>query len=99
MLQILDLIFSIVNLLLNLLIVVIIVQVVISWLYAFQIVSTREPIVNTVWRFTNVITNPLVRPIRRIIPPVQGFDFAPMVLLLLIYVIQRILPIILYGFR
>ena len=97
MYQLLLLALEIVNIILNLLIVVIIVQVVISWLFAFEIVTRRNAAVDTIWRFTGVVTEPLLRPIRRIIPPVSGFDFAPMVLLLIIYVIQRLLPMIVLG--
>jgi len=93
--QLLGLALQIIFLILNMLIVVIIVQVVISWLFAFEIVNRRTPVIDTIWRFTGVITEPLLRPIRRIIPPVSGFDFSPMVLLLIIYVIQRLIPMLL----
>ncbi|MES1198427.1 MAG: YggT family protein [Pseudomonadota bacterium] len=93
----LNLALEIVLIILNMLIVVIIVQVVISWLVAFEITSRRNPIIDTIWRFTGVVTEPLLRPIRRIIPPVSGFDFSPMVLLLIIYIIQRLLPMLVLG--
>ncbi|MES1201664.1 MAG: YggT family protein [Pseudomonadota bacterium] len=88
-------VYQVLVVILRLLITIIIVQVVLSWLFAFQIISQRNPLVDTIWRFTRVVTDPLTRPIRRILPPVQGFDFAPMVLLLIIYVIMQLLPMLL----
>ena len=89
--QLLLVLLQIIGLLLNALIVVIVVQVVLSWLFSFQIVSPREPFVGQIWRLTQVITEPLLRPIRRILPPVSGFDFSPAVLLIVVYLIQSYL--------
>ncbi|HVZ98996.1 MAG TPA: YggT family protein [Caulobacterales bacterium] len=94
MFQLLQLIASIIIVILNLLLVVVVVQVVISWLYAFNIIARRNPAIDSIWRFTNVITEPLLRPIRRLIPPVSGVDFAPMVLMLIIFVLRGLVPII-----
>src|SRR5881394_3173210 len=96
--SILGLLLTILFYIIDLLIVVIIVQVVLSWLISFQVVSAQNQFVSTVWRLTRVITDPLLKPIRRIMPPVQGFDFSPMVLLLILYLIQNLLPRLLYGF-
>ena len=97
MYQLLALLVEILNVIINLVIVVLIVQVVISWLVSFELVSRRNQAVDTIWRFANVVTDPLLKPIRRIVPPVSGFDFSPMVLLLILYVIQRMLPVLLLG--
>ena len=40
------------------------------------------------------ITDPLLRPARRIIPPLGGLDFSPILVILAIGVVQRILPAI-----
>ena len=75
----------------NLLIFVLIVQAVLSWLIAFELVSRRNQFIETIWRLTNALTNPMLRPIRRFVPPVSNVDLSPMVLLLLLYVLQRVL--------
>ncbi len=82
---------------LNLVIVVLIVQAVLSWLVAFEMISRRSPVVDTLWRFTTAVTEPLLRPFRRFIPPVAGVDLSPMVLILIIIAVQRLLPLILLG--
>src|SRR5262249_3027462 len=91
----------VIGFILNALIIVILVQVVLSWLISFQIVGRYNPIVDSLWRMTNVILNPLLRPIRRIIPALPGFDLAPMVLRMIIYILQlaipRIVAAVFYG--
>ncbi|MGE0119522.1 MAG: YggT family protein [Dongiaceae bacterium] len=65
-------------------IILLIAQVILSWLVAFNVVNTRHPFVNTVGRFLYQITEPALRPIRRIIPAFGGIDISPLVLALLL---------------
>jgi YggT family protein len=88
---------EIILIILNLLVIVLIVNVVLSWLYAFQMITRSSPLVDAIWRFTNAICDPLLRPIRRIIPTVAGVDLSPMVLILIIIFLQRIIPPLLMG--
>ncbi|HTJ64060.1 MAG TPA: YggT family protein [Alphaproteobacteria bacterium] len=67
----------------------IIISVVASWLVAFGVVNTRNPTVYRILDMLNRATEPLYRPFRRIIPPMGGLDLAPMILILVIYIIQR----------
>jgi YggT family protein len=80
--------FELIRAVLGLISVVLIVHVVISWLYAFDVVSRRNAFVDSVWRFTTAITNPMLRPLRRLIPPVAGVDLSVLVLLLAIYLVR-----------
>lgn len=65
-------------------IILLIAQVILSWLVAFNVVNTRNPFVNSVGRFLYQITEPALRPIRRIIPSFGGIDISPLVLALLL---------------
>jgi YggT family protein len=65
-------------------IILLIAQVILSWLVAFNVVNTRNPFVNSVGRFLYQITEPLLRPIRRIIPSFGGIDISPLVAALLL---------------
>jgi YggT family protein len=65
-------------------IILLIAQVILSWLVAFNVVNTRNPFVNTVGRFLYQVTEPALRPIRRIIPSFGGIDISPLVLALLL---------------
>lgn len=75
-------IFNVADALLGLLIAVLVVYVVISWLYAFDVVSRRNAFVGTVWQFTSRVSDPLLRPLRRLIPPIAGVDLSVLLLLL-----------------
>lgn len=74
--------FSLIDALIGLVIVVLIVFVVISWLYAFDVVSRRNGFVYSVYEFCRRLTDPVLRPLRRLIPPIAGVDLSVLVLLL-----------------
>lgn len=82
------LIVYIIHPLLNLLWIVVLVSVILSWLISFNVVNAHNQFVATIWRVTSAITEPLLSPIRRILPPLGGMDFSPIVLLLLIGFVQ-----------
>jgi YggT family protein len=71
--------------------IVIVVQIVLSWLVAFNIVNTYSPFVRGLLRGLDKMTEPLYRPIRRLLPDFGGVDFSPMVIFLVIALLQRIL--------
>lgn len=48
-----------------------------------------------VMRFLIDITEPLLAPIRRYVPPVGGLDFSPMVALLLVWAVEQVIRAIL----
>lgn len=75
----------------QLIIIVLIVNAVLSWLMAFEIVSRRNAFVNQLWGATQRLTDPLLRPIRRVIPPIGGLDLSPIVLILGLLFLERIL--------
>lgn len=80
--------FDIVLLLLNILSIVVIVQVILSWLVAFNVVNLHQPFVRALYTGMDRITEPLYRPIRRLMPDFGGIDFSPIVLILLIRVVM-----------
>jgi YggT family protein len=81
---------EIVSLLLNVLWWIIIVQAVLSWLVAFNIINTSSDFVRSVLVALDRLTEPLYRPIRRILPDFGALDLSPMVVLLIIIILQRI---------
>jgi len=82
--------FDIVLFLLRLLSIVVIVQVVLSWLVAFNVVNLQQPFVRALYTGMDRMTEPLYRPIRKILPDFGGLDFSPIVLLLLIQVVSML---------
>ena len=83
-------ILQIVQLLLNVLWWVIVVQAILSWLIAFNVINTYSDFVRTVWNALQRITEPLYRPIRRILPDFGALDLSPMVVLLIVYILSNI---------
>jgi YggT family protein len=85
--------YQIIYTILGLLLVVLVIHVVISWLYAFGIVGRNNEFVNAIWRFTTALTDPVLRPLRRLIPPIAGVDLSVLVLMLAIILIRdSVLP-------
>ncbi len=71
------------NLLFTVLYFAILVRILLSWIPMSQD--------NAIIRLLNQITEPILAPARRIIPPMGGIDFSPMIVLLLLYMVQRLL--------
>ncbi len=69
----------------------VIVQVVLSWLVAFNVVNTQNRFVYMVGDFLYRITEPALRPIRRLLPAMGGLDLSPVVLILGLYFLQILL--------
>jgi YggT family protein len=55
---------------------------VLSWLIAFNVVNTRNPVVHSIADFLYRITEPALRPIRSILPNLGGIDISPVILIL-----------------
>ncbi|MEZ5996598.1 MAG: YggT family protein [Hyphomonadaceae bacterium] len=87
-----SILFRLIDTLLGLVVVVLIVYVVISWLYAFDIVGRRNAFVHSVYEFCRRLTDPILRPLRRLIPPIAGVDLSVLVLLLGIQLLREMLP-------
>jgi YggT family protein len=68
-----------------------IASAVLSWLIAFNVVNTRNQFVAMVWDFLYRITEPALRPIRSILPNLGGIDISPVILILIIFFIQRLI--------
>ena len=94
MLAILD----IVMIVLNLYIWLLIASAILSWLIAFNVVNTRNQFVSAVWEFLYRITEPLLTPIRRVIPNFGGIDISPIVLILIIILIERVIVRYIYPY-
>ncbi|MDO8290883.1 MAG: YggT family protein [Parvibaculum sp.] len=70
---------------------VIIIGAVLSWLIAFEVINTRNRFVFTVVDIINRVTEPVLAPLRRILPDLGGIDISPVVLLLLLFFVQNLL--------
>ncbi len=82
--------------LLNAYIYIIIAAVIVSWLIAFNVINTRNQIVAMIVDFLYRVTEPVFRPIRQLMPNLGGIDFSPLIVLLIIYVIERSIELYIY---
>ena len=77
---------------------VIIAAAILSWLLAFDVVNFRNDLVRSVWNFINALTEPLLRPIRSILPNLGGIDVSPIILLLLLFLVEDIIQRYVYPY-
>ena len=83
--------FQVIQLALQLYVYFLIANAIFSWLYAFNVINSRNPFVESIGRFLYNITEPPLRPIRRVMPNLGGIDISPIILILIIYFLQMIL--------
>ncbi|WP_342236469.1 YggT family protein [Inquilinus sp. OTU3971] len=88
---VIDPIFRIIDIVLQMYVWVVIAAAILSWLVAFNVVNTRNQVVYQIGNALYRLTEPALRPIRRILPNLGGIDISPVVLLLLIYFLQMVL--------
>jgi YggT family protein len=74
----------------------VIAWVILSWLIAFNVVNTRNPLVASISEFLYRITEPALRPIRQRLPNLGGIDISPIVLFLIIILIKHIIAYYIY---
>ena len=67
---------------------IIIVQAILSWLIAFNVINTSNDVIRSIWIALDKLTEPLYRPIRRIMPDLGALDLSPMVVLIIIMILQ-----------
>jgi len=85
---------SMINYLVNIIVIVVIVQFVLGLLISFNVVNMHNNAVAAIWKALNAILEPMLRPIRKIMPDTGAIDFSPMVLIIGLTILQKIL----YGF-
>jgi YggT family protein len=68
-----------------------IASAVFSWLYAFNVVNSRNQFVGTIGNFLFRITEPVLAPVRRFLPDLGGIDISPIIVLLIIFFIRQFL--------
>ncbi|KXG85680.1 hypothetical protein ATO67_06400 [Agrobacterium bohemicum] len=83
--------FQTIDLALNLYTWVLIISAIFSWLYAFNVINSSNQFVGAIGSFLYNVTEPALRPIRRILPNLGGIDISPIILLLLIFFIRSLM--------
>ena len=89
--------FEIVGYLVNIIVMLVIVQFVMSLLISFNVVNMQNDFVNAIWRAINALLDPIMQPIRRIMPNTGAIDFSPLVLIIGLQVLQIVLKNLAYS--
>jgi YggT family protein len=82
---------QILYILLNVVWWIIVVQAILSWLIAFNVINTHNDFVRSVWQALEKMTEPLYRPIRKVMPDFGALDLSPMVVLLILYILMNVI--------
>jgi len=75
---------------------VLIAAAILSWLIAFNVINTRNQFVSAVAEFLYRITEPVLRPIRSLLPGLGGLDISPVIVILIIMFLQRVIAYYVY---
>jgi len=70
---------------------IVIIMIIMSWLFAFNVINGSNQVVATIWKLVDGLTDPLLRPIRKIVPNISGLDLSPIILFVIIFFIEMLL--------
>ena len=87
---------DIVLIILDLYVWLLIASAILSWLIAFNVVNTRNQFVSAIAEFLFRITEPVLAPIRRMLPSLGGLDISPIILILIIMFLQKVIVYYIY---
>ena len=85
-----DLLIRLIDILYNLFVLLVLLQAILSYFLEYYH-PTRQ--------FLDRIVGPLLNPIRRVVPPVGGFDISPLILVFLLWVLRGALLNLLFALR
>lgn len=80
--------FYLIDTVIHLYIWALIIYAVMSWLVAFNVINFHNQFVRTVLDILYRITEPLLRPIRKVVPLINGIDLSPIILILILQVVR-----------
>jgi len=75
---------------------VIIIVAIMSWLIAFNVINMYNDLVRSIWNALNALTEPVLRPIRSVLPDLGGIDISPVILLLLLFLVEDVIQRYIY---
>ena len=77
--------------LINIVFFLVLIQLIMGLLIQFEVLNRRQPLVAQIYNGVSSLLDPLLAPIRRILPPTGGLDFSPLVLLIGLQLLQTLL--------
>jgi len=70
----------------------VIISIVLTWLVQFNVINTSNRLVYQIGDFLYRITEPVLRPIRQVIPSVGGIDLSPLIVILILGFLKQFIP-------
>ncbi len=67
---------------------IVIAAVIVSWLTAFNVINQYNQFVRTLLRILIALTEPVFRPIRKVVPAIAGLDLSPIIVFVIIWFLQ-----------
>ncbi|MEM1409786.1 MAG: YggT family protein [Pseudomonadota bacterium] len=58
---------------------VLIITIIMSWLLSFGVINQYNQVVSAIWQICTALTEPVLRPIRNILPSMGGLDLSPLI--------------------
>lgn len=77
--------------LLDFYVALIFIRIIVSWLVSFEVLPAYHPTVRRILDILYQATDPALDKIRQYVPMFAGFDFSPIVLVAIIWLMQSIL--------
>jgi YggT family protein len=91
MIALIEFVFIVLHYLIQAVIWIVIANAIVSWLIAFDVINMRNRTVNQIVRFLDAVTRPILRPLRRFIPPLGGIDITPVILIIVLGAADEVL--------
>jgi YggT family protein len=70
---------------------ILIASAVLSWLVAFNVINTRNDFVRNLAHFLYMVTEPALRPIRKLMPDLGGIDISPVILMIGLIFLEKLI--------
>jgi YggT family protein len=83
--------FMLIDTILGLYVWILIASAILSWLVAFNVVNTRNRAVYVIGDFLYRVTEPVLAPLRRVLPNLGGLDLSPIIVILIIFFIRNLM--------
>ena len=79
-----------ISMIISLAIWIVIIGAVLSWLIAFNVINPHNQFVYTVYTGIDRLMEPMLKPIRRMLPDLGGIDISPLVLILALIFVRDV---------
>ena len=76
---------------------IIIAYVIMSWLIAFGVVNTSNPNARKITEVLARLTDPVMKPIQKAVPPIAGIDLSPIIVIIGIQILKKIIAYVAFS--